>query len=279
MGERKYKKVVWECLCDCGNTFYALGTNLNKGQTISCGCYKRPHRKNTPIEPGQKYGKLTILKKSDKMSNKNIMWVCECECGKIKDIRGSHLVSGAIKSCGCLNFDKNDLTGQTFGFLTVLSLTDKKGNSGQNIWLCRCECGTLKEVRSTSLRSGEVSSCGCIQSMGNARIKQILNENQVAYKDEYTFDDLLGESNRRLRFDFALLDEKKEIVALIEFQGNQHYYDKPHGYYTEELICKIKKHDKLKKEYCIKHDLNLIEIPYWDYDKLTIDYLKEKINE
>lgn len=35
----KYKRAVFECLCDCGNTIYCDGNNLRSGNTKSCGCY------------------------------------------------------------------------------------------------------------------------------------------------------------------------------------------------------------------------------------------------
>jgi hypothetical protein len=34
----------------------------------------------------------------------------------------------------------------------------------------------------------------------------------------------------------------------------------------------------MKKEYCQKHNINLIEIPYTDYDKLNWEYLKNKLS-
>jgi hypothetical protein len=54
-----------------------------------------------------------------------------------------------------------DITGQKFGKLTVVSLTDKKKNDGCAIWLCRCDCGNMFEAKSTQLRGGFVTSCGC----------------------------------------------------------------------------------------------------------------------
>jgi hypothetical protein len=54
-----------------------------------------------------------------------------------------------------------DLTGHTFGRLTVLSLVSK-GNRKQRYWLCHCECGETKEIAGSSLRSGLTRSCGCL---------------------------------------------------------------------------------------------------------------------
>lgn len=34
-------KSCWECFCDCGVTFIALGSELKSGHTKSCGCYSR----------------------------------------------------------------------------------------------------------------------------------------------------------------------------------------------------------------------------------------------
>lgn len=54
-----------------------------------------------------------------------------------------------------------DLTGQKFNRWTVLG---RQENSKPNrvIYLCRCECGSEKPVRSDALTSGDSQSCGCI---------------------------------------------------------------------------------------------------------------------
>lgn len=31
----------WECICDCGEFSTVLGCHLKKGNTRSCGCYRR----------------------------------------------------------------------------------------------------------------------------------------------------------------------------------------------------------------------------------------------
>lgn len=53
-----------------------------------------------------------------------------------------------------------DLTGQTFGRLTVLERADS-GTTKYATWVCRCSCGNVKVVRSCHLRSGATTSCGC----------------------------------------------------------------------------------------------------------------------
>lgn len=53
-----------------------------------------------------------------------------------------------------------DLTGQKFGRLTVLS-RDGLASNGQVRWLCQCECSKTKTVLGGSLKSGNTKSCGC----------------------------------------------------------------------------------------------------------------------
>lgn len=50
--------------------------------------------------------------------------------------------------------------GQKIGRLTILSDTGQR-KYGMVVWLCRCDCGNLTEVRSSCLTSGQTKSCGC----------------------------------------------------------------------------------------------------------------------
>jgi hypothetical protein len=55
----------------------------------------------------------------------------------------------------------NDLTGKTFGRLTVLRYLSAARQG--HYWMCRCECGTPeKAVLGQSLVSGNTKSCGCL---------------------------------------------------------------------------------------------------------------------
>lgn len=37
----RYKRVLWECLCDCGNKSFATSNHLTSGHTQSCGCLQK----------------------------------------------------------------------------------------------------------------------------------------------------------------------------------------------------------------------------------------------
>lgn len=54
----------------------------------------------------------------------------------------------------------NDLTGQCFGRLTVLSFAGI--HKTRTAWNCVCQCGTEKVVLGRALRTGHTQSCGCL---------------------------------------------------------------------------------------------------------------------
>jgi hypothetical protein len=45
---------------------------------------------------------LTVLKFDHRDQNRRLYWLCCCKCGTYRAVRGSHLLSGSSKSCGCL---------------------------------------------------------------------------------------------------------------------------------------------------------------------------------
>ena len=66
-----------------------------------------------------------------------------------------------------------DLTGQKFGRLTVIKKDSKITNSG-SYWICKCECGKIKSVKSSALRRGEIQSCGCLRNERSKKAKEDL---------------------------------------------------------------------------------------------------------
>ena len=60
---------------------------------------------------------------------------------------------------------KKDLTGMVFGKWTVLyQAEDIVTPNGTHVaaWCCKCECGTIRDVRGADLTNGSSTSCGCI---------------------------------------------------------------------------------------------------------------------
>lgn len=63
-------------------------------------------------------------------------------------------------------YNFKDLTGQTFGKLTVIGIDDTPRNLSRKriYWFCRCTCGNVTSIETHKLRSGHTASCGCAGS-------------------------------------------------------------------------------------------------------------------
>lgn len=144
-----------------------------------------------------------------------------------------------------------DLTGQNFGYLRVIS-REGSDKYGQALWLYQCTCGKRVVVRGQKLRSGHTKSCGCLQSWMEKEIATYLRNHNIAFKQQYSFTDLVDKLP--LRFDFAIF-KNNQLIGLIEYQGEQHYI-KENPYWSETL----EQHDKAKKEYCFKNNIPFLEL-------------------
>lgn len=49
----------------------------------------------------RRFGKLTVLEELPERKGGRIVWRCECECGRITDVKGIYLTTGQTTSCGC----------------------------------------------------------------------------------------------------------------------------------------------------------------------------------
>lgn len=109
-------------------------------------------------------------------------------------------------------------------------------------------------------------------SRGEIKIEEILTQAGLNFQEEYSFPDLVSSSGRPLRFDFAVFDDNDELDFLIEFQGIQHYTAKSKfGGFSG--LRKQQYNDMQKREYCAKHNITLIAIPYWDEGRVDYDYI------
>lgn len=59
------------------------------------------------------------------------------------------------------NRTRKDETGNIYGSWEVLELSEKYNKQQTLYWKCRCVCGTIKDVKGTSLRNNSSTCCGC----------------------------------------------------------------------------------------------------------------------
>ncbi len=274
----KNGRAAWLCQCDCGNTKIVRGSDLRKNRVVCCS-RSCPYKTYDFIdETNNKYGYLTVLYRTNNNIYNQIQWHCKCDCGKEIDVLGTALRQNRVRSCGCQTKNLNaqahslDLTNQKFGYLIPIEIvgSSKEGN----LWKCKCECGCQRTdviVPSRRLISGNTMSCGKKnRSHGEIKISNILQEYNIDFKTEYSFNDLCScASDKKLRFDFAIF-KQNQLNCLIEFEGQQHFA--PADFFGGEKQYKtLITNDKLKITYCQKYNIPLLIINYNDNieEKLT----------
>ena len=115
-------------------------------------------------------------------------------------------------------------------------------------------------------------------SRGEIKIEEILEKNDLNFKMEYSFEGLNSPNGRPLRFDFAVFDNQNNLIALIEYQGEQHYINRE--FFDKKLkFEKRQEYDQRKRDYCQQKGIKLIEIPYWDFKKIDENYLISRLDD
>lgn len=68
---------------------------------------------------GKSFGKLSVVHKCKTRRNGNVVWLCQCACGKRKKITGVSLTTHGTKSCGCLAGEKSSEKTRTHGMYST----------------------------------------------------------------------------------------------------------------------------------------------------------------
>lgn len=114
-----------------------------------------------------------------------------------------------------------------------------------------------------------------MRSRAEIKIKEILENYDMNFMEEFSFPDLKSSKGMVLRFDFAVFDDAGDLDFLIEYQGEQHY--QPVGRYNGYAgLKRQQQNDTLKRRYCMAKGLNLIEIPFTEEKYISYDYILKK---
>jgi len=129
---------------------------------------------------------------------------------------------------------------------------------GSSVWWTCKICG--QEWKNYIYRRSLGGGCPkCKFSRGEKRIDKYLYDNNFYYIKEKYFPDC--KNVLLLPFDFYL----PEYNLCIEYDGILHYIDK---FNETEEFKKTKKRDKIKTKYCKNNNINLLRIPYWEFENI-----------
>lgn len=82
---------------------------------------------------GLKFGRLTVLSLA---SRKNAStWLCRCDCGTERVIRGTNFTSGSTKSCGCLSTETRSKLGSSHRRMTSIPKASEVFSSEYRAWI------------------------------------------------------------------------------------------------------------------------------------------------
>jgi hypothetical protein len=142
---------------------------------------------------GEKFGEYVVIGRAKNSNHGQAMWLCRCSCGVERVIHGTHLRLGRRRMChtcacrvrrGGAVPSYYDLTGKRFGLWTVVRrIGAQETKRTSTMWLCRCECGFVKEVDGQSLRVGNTTRCKtCTRIPDHLRVCRLCRRSTRNYK-------------------------------------------------------------------------------------------------
>ena len=150
----------------------------------------------------------------------------------------------------------------------------KKRSKKKFFWTCQ-KCGKIWNM-SIQQRTRSFGGCPkCHYSLGESKIDGLLEQLKVNYASQWKFSDC--KNINELSYDFFLPD----FNIAVEYDGKYHYEIKYYSNKSKQECQKefelVKLRDSIKNKYCYENGINLIRIPYWDYDNIE-NIIKEKLN-
>lgn len=109
-------------------------------------------------------------------------------------------------------------------------------------------------------------SCANKESKPEAVIREFLTSHKIIFEQEKRFNDC--RDTNPLPFDFYLPEEN----LIIEFDGQHHFGDIGRGDYET-----VKRHDKIKNDYCALNNIEILRIPYWKGNNIE-EIITDKLN-
>lgn len=113
----------------------------------------------------------------------------------------------------------------------------------------------------------------CHMNFNEMVVFDYLQRMSCKFEVQYKFDDLIGNNNEKLKFDFAVFDENNNLIYLIEVDDEEHRYKVLSDTPRQQKRKEAQERDKIKNKYCEEHNIPLyrMEVPFlrgkrWSYE-------------
>jgi very-short-patch-repair endonuclease len=196
---------------------------------------------------------------------------CICSLHGTKKIRVSSLIKG-FECTYCKGTKPNiiDLTyfinksvrvhGKYYDYSNSVVV-----NSTSKVDIICPKHGTFKQSANAHMRGQGCPICKL--SKGELKVRKFLELKKIKYKYQHKFENF-----KRYSFDFYL----PEFNICIEYDGEFHFNKYKISGGVGGLL-KTQKRDLLKNNYCDSNGINLIRIPYWEFESVE-HILSNRIN-
>jgi len=86
---------------------------------------------------GQKFFRLTPIKRTDEVGSGRVMWLCKCDCGNETVVAANALKRGSIKSCGCYSYEIRHYRARKYNEYQIIGvLAYVKMTNTDNTMIC-----------------------------------------------------------------------------------------------------------------------------------------------
>lgn len=109
----------------------------------------------------------------------------------------------------------------------------------------------------------------CNMGFNEKVVWDYFNNMQCHIQVQYSFDDLVGENNEKLKYDFAIFDKNNKLIYLVEVDDEEHK-DKHLGSSPRQVQRqKAIERDNKKDDYCKNHNIQLyrMKVPFRGFKK------------
>lgn len=162
VNKERTTKFSWyyDCECTCGTKVVTSeGVILGNG-ICSCGCISKRFRVFGEIERGEQLRGVEVLYRlEDKKDSYRVRCV---DCGAERDCAKKHLfLKEGLLPCTCRNRKNYSVLKQGYKWntYTIIERTSGEEGSSEARYLCRCECGSLREFPSRTILHNSPDTC------------------------------------------------------------------------------------------------------------------------
>lgn len=271
-----YKEKI-KIICKIHGSFYQMPHHHIEGQNCPKCCKKNTaYSTEEWISLANKIHKNKFDYSQVKYVNQKTKVKIECsKHGVFYQLPPSHILGKGCPKCSFENLGRKKCNSLEIFIEKANKIHHNYYDYSKSIYI-----GRRKLINIICLKHGEFTTIArlhllgrgcptCKCSKGELKIKRILDDKNINYRMQYSFDACKNpKTNRRLKFDFYLPDYN----LCIEYDGEQHFYvnkilrSKLWG--GEKRYLQEQYRDSIKNNFCIINNITLLRIPYTEKNNI-----------